>query len=74
MPPANALDQPSVTINNEPATVSFAGLQPGAVGVYQVTFTVPMDAANGDLNLVLSQDGVPGNSAVLPVKKGSGAM
>jgi uncharacterized protein (TIGR03437 family) len=71
MPPANALDQPSVTVNNEQATVTFAGLQPGTVGIYQVTFTVPMDAVNGDLNVVLSQDGVAGNTAVLPVKKSS---
>ena len=67
--PINALDQPTMTINNEPATISFAGLQPGAVGVYQVTFTVPADAPNGDLNLILSQDGNPANTGVLPVHK-----
>jgi uncharacterized protein (TIGR03437 family) len=68
MPLANALDMPSITLNNEPVAITFAGLQPGMVGIYQVNFTVPSDAANGDLTLVLSQDGVPANSAVLPVK------
>ena len=68
-PLANALDMPAVTINNEAAVIAFAGLQPGAVGLYQVNVQVPADAANGDLTLILSQDGNPSNSAILPVKK-----
>jgi uncharacterized protein (TIGR03437 family) len=70
-PLANAVDVPTMTINNEPTLISFAGLQPGTVGIYQVNFTVPTDAPDGDLNLVLSQNGNPSNSAVLPVKKTS---
>jgi uncharacterized protein (TIGR03437 family) len=67
-PLANVLDMPSLTVNGEQAAILFAGLQPGAVGIYQVNFTVPADAPNGDLTLVLSQDGASGNSAVLPVR------
>jgi uncharacterized protein (TIGR03437 family) len=70
-PPANAIDVPTLTINGEQSAISFAGLQPGAVGIYQVNFTVPTDAPGGDLTLVLSQNGVPSNSAVLPVKQPS---
>jgi len=70
-PLANALSQPSVTINGENAMVNFAGLQPGVIGMYQVNVQVPADAPDGDLTLVLSQDGNPANSTVLPVKKGS---
>jgi uncharacterized protein (TIGR03437 family) len=68
-PPINALDQPTLTVNGEMAAISFAGLQAGAIGVYQVTFTVPADAPNGDLKTVLTQDGNPANSGVLPVHK-----
>jgi uncharacterized protein (TIGR03437 family) len=70
-PLATALSQPTVTINGENAVVSFAGLQPGVAGLYQINVQVPNDAPNGDLTLVLSQDGNPANSTVLPVKRGS---
>lgn len=69
-PLANAVAKPTVTINNEPAVVSFAGLQPGESGIYQINVQVPSDVPNGDLTLVLSQNGSPANSAVLPVKAG----
>ncbi|MES1257755.1 MAG: hypothetical protein ABUS51_04965, partial [Acidobacteriota bacterium] len=67
-PLANAVSMPSLTIDGTPAAILFAGLQPGTVGIYQINFTVPATAKNGDLTLVLSQDGQPGNSTVLPVK------
>ena len=67
-PLANAVSVPTLTIDGNPAAISFAGLQPGTVGIYQINFTVPPGAKNGDLTLILSQDGQPGNSTVLPVK------
>lgn len=66
-PPATVSTMPSLTINGEQAMITFAGLEPGVVGIYQVNFVVPADAMNGDLTLVLSQAAVVGNSAVLPV-------
>ncbi len=66
-PLANALDMPSITLNNESVPILFAGLQPGTVGVYQINIQVPADAVAGNLTLVLSQDGNPANSAILPV-------
>ena len=70
-PFANALSKPSVTINGENAAISFAGLQPGVVGLYQINVQVPADVPDGDLTLVLSQDDNPANSTTLPVKAGS---
>jgi uncharacterized protein (TIGR03437 family) len=70
-PLANALSQPSITLNNEAVTVLFAGLQPGTVGIYQINIQVPTDAVNGNLTLVVSQNGNPANSAILPVSNAS---
>jgi uncharacterized protein (TIGR03437 family) len=67
-PLANVLSAPSITIDGQTAAVSFAGLQPGVVGIYQINFTVPATAKNGDLELIISQDGQPGNTSVLPMK------
>ena len=67
-PLANAVSMPTLTIDGDPAAILFAGLQPGTVGIYQINFTVPASAKNGDLALVLSQDGQPANATVLPVK------
>jgi uncharacterized protein (TIGR03437 family) len=41
------LTTPSVTIGNVPASVSFSGLAPGLVGVYQVNAVVPNGAPSG---------------------------
>jgi uncharacterized protein (TIGR03437 family) len=68
-PEAQVVAKPVVTVHGENAKVSFAGLTPGSVGLYQVNFTVPPGLPNGDVNLVVSQDGVPGNTTKLTVKK-----
>jgi len=39
---------PQVSIGGASATVSFAGIVPGAAGVYQINVQVPLSAANGD--------------------------
>jgi uncharacterized protein (TIGR03437 family) len=41
------------------ATIGYAGLAPGLVGVYQFNLTVPADAENGDLRLQLFVNGQP---------------
>ena len=61
------LTAPALTLNGASVTVSFAGLTPGAVGLYQINFQVPANAPNGDLQLVVSQSGVSGNTTILPV-------
>jgi uncharacterized protein (TIGR03437 family) len=65
---AHALDPPTLTLDGAPVTdVSFAGLTPTLVGLYQVNFRVPLNAVNGDLLLVLTQASGVSNSTVLPV-------
>ena len=49
------------------AAVSFAGLAPGFVGLYQIDFQVPVNARTGSLPLVVSQSGVAGNTTNLIV-------
>ena len=45
-----------------------AGLAPGLVGLYQINLRVPPNAKPGDLNLVIEQNGVASNPAILPVR------
>jgi uncharacterized protein (TIGR03437 family) len=66
-PLARVTNQPTVTLNGENATVQFAGLSPGFVGLYQVNFQVPASANSGDLTLVVSQGGVSSNATKLTV-------
>jgi uncharacterized protein (TIGR03437 family) len=58
---------PVLTLNGENTTVSFSGLIPGLVGVYQVNFAIPADAPNGDLTLSLVENAFTSNSGLLPV-------
>jgi uncharacterized protein (TIGR03437 family) len=64
---ARPTDQPTLTLNGVNVPVSFAGLTPSLVGLYQVNFQVPANAPNGDLQLVLTQTGGASNSTILPV-------
>jgi uncharacterized protein (TIGR03437 family) len=64
---ARPTDQPKLTLNGADIQVSFAGLTPTLVGLYQVNFQLPADTPNGDLQLVLTQTGGQSNSTVLPV-------
>src|SRR5262249_54222295 len=41
-----------VTVNPENAEILYAGLTPGSVGLFQITFRVPADAQDGDLGLI----------------------
>jgi len=66
-PFATTQTNPAVTINKESATISFSGLIPGLVGVYQVNVQVPADAPNGDLVLNLAQNAFASNTGLLPV-------
>jgi len=46
-PPARALAVPLVKIGNQNATVTFAGLAPGQIGIYQVNAIVPSGLKSG---------------------------
>ena len=68
-PLSNPLVAPTLTLNGTGIPISFAGLTPSAVGLYQINFQVPANTPNGDLQLVVSQAGVTDNPVILPVHK-----
>jgi uncharacterized protein (TIGR03437 family) len=58
---ANALASPlQVFFGSTPATVTYAGLAPGTVGLYQISVIVPDVAANDAVPLTFTLGGVPG--------------
>jgi uncharacterized protein (TIGR03437 family) len=57
------------TVGGVPATVQFAGLAPGFVGLCQVNVQIPQGVMPGtDVPLVLLQNGVPSNTVTLSVR------
>jgi uncharacterized protein (TIGR03437 family) len=58
----------SATIGNQPATVSFAGLAPGFVGLVQMNIVVPAGLAPGTYPLSVTIDGQTSNAAPITVK------
>ena len=66
-PLSSALLPAAVTLGGTPLFVEFAGLSPGAVGVYQINATVPFKGvpAGFDIPLTISQGG---QSTTVPVR------
>lgn len=65
-PLAVTIQQPSVTLGGTPLPVSFSGLAPGLVGVYQINVRVPSSVPAGmSIPLMISQ---PGGSTSVPVR------
>jgi uncharacterized protein (TIGR03437 family) len=60
--------QPTVTIGGVNAQVTFSGLAPGFVGLYQVNAVVAYDTPTGNQPLVISIGGVQSPAANLPVQ------
>jgi uncharacterized protein (TIGR03437 family) len=57
-PPSTMNPTPSVTINSHNATVQFAGLSPGSVGLYQFNVVVPDQVGTGNLNVFFNTGGL----------------
>ena len=51
---ANTTASPTVTIGSATGQVSFSGLTPGSIGLYQVNVSVPTNANTGSQTLTLS--------------------
>lgn len=63
------LAAPTVTIGGQPALVTFSGLAPGFVGLYQINAQVPADAPVGDaVPLTVTQSGVQSNTVMIAVQ------
>jgi uncharacterized protein (TIGR03437 family) len=58
---------PTATVGGLPAGVVFAGLIPPLSQVYQVDVTIPKDAPNGDLALVVTVNGVQSFAGLITV-------
>jgi uncharacterized protein (TIGR03437 family) len=59
---------PTVTVGNAPALVTFSGLVPGLVGVYQVNAVTPVTAPAGDAPVVVSIGGAASNAVRMAVQ------
>jgi uncharacterized protein (TIGR03437 family) len=66
-PFAMTVNTPMVTIGGVSAYVSFSGLAPGFVGLYQLNVTVPQGMAPGSQSLQISAGGIASNTAILAV-------
>jgi len=59
---------PTVTIGGKQAQVSFSGLTPGVVGLYQINATLAADTPTGDQQITVAIGGVTSKASVLPVQ------
>ncbi len=67
-PAARTISTPLVNINGIPATVEFAGLAPGFVGLYQVNALIPAGISPGNQDLQIIINGVPSNTVTVAVR------
>lgn len=67
---APLIDTVEVKLSGQSATVSYAGLAPGLVGVYQINLIIPSGVPDGDAQLEVITGGEPlaGQTLFLPVK------
>ena len=62
-----------ISIGGVPVESLWAGLAPTAAGLFQVACKVPASAPSGDLELVLTQDGVAANRVTVAVARWRGS-
>jgi uncharacterized protein (TIGR03437 family) len=68
-PPAATLTTPTLKLGGASVPVSFSGLAPNFVGLYQVNFQIPANATGGSgVPLVLSIGGVSSNTATIAIQ------
>ena len=59
---------PTVTVGGAPASVSFSGLAPGFVGLYQINVEIPKGLAAKNQPVVVNIGGASSKPVLLPVK------
>jgi uncharacterized protein (TIGR03437 family) len=64
----STLATPSVTIGGTDANVSFSGLAPGFVGLYQINADVPSGLTTGNQPVIITIGNVSSSIALLPVQ------
>jgi minor extracellular serine protease Vpr len=67
-PFAQTIDPFQVILDGENCNVFFSGLAPGFVGLYQINFYVPSDAAAGNLQISIQSPYANSAIALLPVR------
>lgn len=68
-PPGVVVATPVVTIGGRTATVEFAGLTPGFVGLYQINVRIPTGVTPGSaVPLIVTQNGIPSNTVNMAVR------
>jgi uncharacterized protein (TIGR03437 family) len=58
-----------VTVDGRAATVHYAGLTPGGIGLYQINVQLPAETPEGDLRLIVTQGGIEANAVTIPVRR-----
>jgi uncharacterized protein (TIGR03437 family) len=61
-PLSEVISTPTATIGGKSADVSFAGLAPDFVGLWQLNIVVPSGLSQGDLPLIVTADGQASNA------------
>ncbi len=69
VPPGLGWDAAVANGCGAPVEPLWSGLVPTAVGLYQIACRVPASAPAGDLEVILTQEGVPANRVTLPVAR-----
>ena len=64
----NCRVKPVVTVGGKPATVTFGGLAPYYVGLYQINVQVPADLQPGIQPVVITSNGIVSKQVSLPVQ------
>jgi uncharacterized protein (TIGR03437 family) len=68
-PPVETRATPTVMIGGVSAEVTFSGLTPGAVGLYQVDLKIPDTAPTGDaISVELAINGIKGNTVTMAIQ------